>query len=70
MNLPIQAPPVTRGRHCGDQTGSTTSVGPGVAQSQLPITSKDFCALCALVPPPWNLVCAAACPIVSPIIFH
>jgi hypothetical protein len=59
MNLPIQAPPVMRGRNRSSQLLAADAVSQGIAQSQ---AATDWCQLCTLAPPPWNLVCKAFCP--------
>jgi hypothetical protein len=65
MNLPIQAPPVMRGIRRVSQLSSPQAANLRVAQSQ---SLGDLCALCAFAPPPWNLVCGLACPVVGQVL--
>jgi hypothetical protein len=65
MNFPIQAPPVMRGQDRGHKAQSPYGANLAVAQSQTSPLSV-ICAACPFVPPPWNFVCSAVCPL----IFH
>lgn len=62
MNLPIQAPPVTRGQDRAPHPLQHVS-NPTATQSQLPGGSA-LCAACAIAPPPWSIVCSLLCPII------
>jgi hypothetical protein len=61
MNFPMQAPPVMRGDQRSNQAQPPQAASLPVAQSQF-----DCKTICALLPAPYNSICAALCPIFLP----
>jgi hypothetical protein len=59
MDLPPQAVPVMRGHDRGRPALAPYNEGHVVGQSALPCS-----LICSLLPPPYNSICQAVCPII------